>query len=238
VTLTDPSEPTCTFTAPAVTSGGKLLVFKLLVTNLGGVTASNSCFVNVSAGDEAPLANAGPGQTIIPYSIANLNASGSSDPDGKIASYKWVQISGPTAYLFNANTANAAIMVTYAGASMVFQLQVTDSFGLTTRDQCTVNVTGTVPPPVAHASLTLEGSEATLNGSGSLDPSGSALTYRWKQLSGSPVVLDDPSAETPVFMVPSDVDADDTNLVFMLTVTDTNSGLSATSKCSLTVAAQ
>jgi hypothetical protein len=236
VTLAAPTEPICTFTAPAGASGSKLLVFNLLVTDTGGVTASNSCFVNVSAGDEAPLANAGPGQTVSPYAIVNLNASGSSDPDGKIASYKWVQISGPAVRMVNANTGNSTFIAPPAGVSgvsMVFQLQVTDNFGLSTRDQCTVNVMGTVQPPVAHAAATPAGSTVTLDGSGSLDPGGSALTYRWKQLRGAPVTLSDPTAETPVFTVPSDVDADNTNLVFMLTVTDTNSGLSATSKCAV-----
>jgi hypothetical protein len=50
-----------------------------------------------------------------------------------------------------------------------------------------------------------------------------------------PVTLSDPSAATPVFTAPSDAGTD---LLFMLTVTDAASQLSATAECTVTIASQ
>jgi len=243
VALSNVSGPICTFTAPNVT-GGKLLGFRLTVTNYGGVTKSETCFVNVSASDLPPMADAGAGQTVSPYTVVTLNGSGSSDPDGNIASYQWVQISGPKVEISNAKTSNASFAAPNPGslgASLVFQLQVTDRLGLATRDQCTVNVVSSDPPPVADAgsSQTVqEGSAVALDGSDSLDPAGSAVTYRWKQIRGVPVTLSDPSVANPVFTAPFDTGADSPDLLFMLTVTDTTSQLSATAECDITIASQ
>ena len=237
--LSNPSGPICTFTAPNV-AGGELLGFKLAVTNNGGITETGACFVNVSASDDPPLANAGPGQTVSPFTIVTLNGMGSSDPDGSITSYHWVQISGPKVKISNANTGQASFVAPNPGdlgASLVFQLQVTDRLGLTTRDRCTVNVVDLDPPPVADAGSNQTAPEASavvLDGSGSLDPAGSAVTYRWKQIRGVPVTLSDPSEPTPVFTAPEDTGSDSPDLLFMLTVTNTR-GLSASSKCTVTL---
>ena len=124
------------------------------------------------------------------------------------------------------------------GASLVFQLQVTDQFGLTTRDQCTVNVVNADPPPVANAGpdqTAVAMSSVTLDGSGSYDPVNSTDSYRWKQIRGVPVTLSDPTAKTPVFTAPAASDAQSADLLFMLTVTDANDQLSATAKCVVSV---
>ena len=81
-----------------------MLAFNLKVTNKAGITGSASCLVNVSGTDQAPSANAGADQTVQPYTNVTLDGSGSSDPDGAIASYKWVQINGPSVEILNANT--------------------------------------------------------------------------------------------------------------------------------------
>ncbi|MGC9964446.1 MAG: hypothetical protein ABSE08_03480 [Syntrophobacteraceae bacterium] len=239
VALSNPFGPICTFTAPDVASG-KLLGFKLMVTNNGGVTKSDSCFVNVCRSDDPPIADAGQGQAVSPFTIVTLNGLGSSDADGKISSYKWIQISGPKVRVLGVRNSQGSFVAPNPGplgASLVFQLQVTDHFGLTTRDRCTVNAVNTDPPPIADAGpnqAALEASTVALDGSGSLDPAGSAVTYRWKQIRGVPVTLSDPSAETPVFTAPPVSDSQSADLLFMLTVTNA-SGLSASGKCTVTV---
>jgi hypothetical protein len=67
------------------------------------------------------------------------------------------------------------------------------------------------PDQVVDAAVTV-----TLDGSGSYDPDGDALTYAWAQQSGETVTLDDAAAVQPTFTSPS-VAGD---LVFRLTVSD------------------
>jgi hypothetical protein len=240
VKLSNPSASVCTFTAPNVTSG-KMLEFNLAVTNSAGIKGTAYCLVNVSGTDQAPSANAGADQIVSSYTNVTLDGSGSSDPNGTIASYRWVQIKGPRVEILNANTSIASFVAPdpgTLGASLVFRLQVTDHFGLTTRDQCIVNVVTVDQPPVANAGLDLTVaamSPVTLDGSGSYDPVNSTDSYRWKQISGTPVTLSDPTAMTPIFTAPAGSDSQNADLVFMLTVTDVTDQLSDTAKCTVTV---
>jgi hypothetical protein len=243
VKLSSRSAPECAFRAPK-TATGTVLAFNLAVTNKAGMTANASCLVNVSATDEAPLANAGAGHTVYPFTNVTLDGSGSSDPDGRIVSYKWVQINGPRVRIYNADTAHASFVAPNPGspgASLVFSLHVTDTFGLTSRDQTIVNVINAYKPPVANAGpdQTVPAlSSVVLDGSGSYDPEGSTVSYRWKQISGVPVTLSDPTAETPSFIAPANTGAQGSDLVFRLTVTDVNDQLSALAKCTVTVNSQ
>ena len=243
VKLSNPSAAICTFSAPSI-KGGKMLVFNLAVTNQSGIVANSSCIVNVSATDNAPLANAGADQTVIPHTIVTLDGTGSSDPNGTIASYSWIQIQGPHVEIQNANAAQASFVAPDPGplgASLVFRLRVFDQFGLKTRDQCTVNVVNADQPPVASAGSDQTAtamSTVALDGSGSYDPVNSTDSYRWKQISGVPVTLSDPTAVSPIFTVPAipaGSDAQSANLLFMLTVTDATDQMSATAKCVVTV---
>jgi serine protease len=76
-----------------------------------------------------------------------------------------------------------------------------------------------LPIADAGADLTVnELSTISLDGSGSRDPDGTLVEYRWSQSEGPPVELDDPGAISPLFTAPDVNDA--TTLVFTLTVTD------------------
>jgi hypothetical protein len=85
-------------TSPTVTlnnlvSGSYIL--RVLATDDDGETAFDEVTVTVFAGpvNQAPVANAGPNQTIAaPNNTTALSGSG-FDPDGSIASYKWSQFS-------------------------------------------------------------------------------------------------------------------------------------------------
>jgi large repetitive protein len=87
------------------------------------------------------------------------------------------------------------------------------------------------PPPTANAGAAQsvhKRTTVTLDGSASRDPSGRALTFSWKQTSGTSVALGGASTAKPAFTSPG-VGGD---LVFSLTV---NNGLAASSPSTVTV---
>jgi hypothetical protein len=220
-------------------------MFKLAVTNNAGLVSRATCIVNICGTDTAPLANAGADQTVHHFAIVTLDGSGSYDPGGRIVSYRWVQIGGPQVQIWNANAAQASFVAPVsdpAGASLVFSLQVMDGLGLATRDQCIVNVVEANHPPVANAGpdqTAAATASVTLDGSGSYDPAAnSADSYRWKQVRGAPVTLSDPTAINPYFTLPAYAGVQNADLLFVLTVTDAQNGLSDTAKCTVRVTSQ
>ena len=139
--------------------------------------------------NQAPTANAGPDQTVIDTDNngsqqVTLNGSGSSDPDGTIASYVWTE----------GNTqlgTGATLNVTLAVGSHTITLTVTDNGGLTATDTVVI----TVSSPAANKAPTANAGpdqtvidtdnngshQVTLNGSGSSDSDGNIVSYVWKE---------------------------------------------------------
>lgn len=84
------------------------------------------------------------------------------------------------------------------------------------------NIFGTNTPPVVEAGgdqAANGGSLVTLDGTGSLDPDGDLLSYRWIQTQGTSVILSDPSSPIPSFNAPTGLLANET-LEFGLVVND------------------
>lgn len=98
----------------------------------------------------------------------------------------------------------------------------------------TRNVTRGSSPPIADAGPDQIGVPAgikTLNGSGSYDPNGLALTYAWTQVGGPSVALSGANTKIATFSA-----APGQGYVFMLTVTNT-AGLSASARVRITTTA-
>ena len=75
-----------------------------------------------------------------------LRGSGSSDVDGQIVSYQWVQTSGPTVSLVDPTAANTTFVSPGVDATLTFELTVTDDGGKTGTDIVNVPVTDSGPP--------------------------------------------------------------------------------------------
>jgi len=193
--LSGPGSSTITNASSVTTSAGGLIagtyVFQLKATDNNNLSGTSTVTITVNpAPNQPPVANAGASQTItLPVSSASLNGSQSSDPDGTIASYSWTEVSGPSAATISgANTDTPTVSSLLAG-TYVFQLMVTDNYGLTGTAQVKVIVKPAAhQPPIANAgnnqTITLPVNSVTLDGSGSEDPDGTIVSFKWAQVSG------------------------------------------------------
>ena len=127
-----------------------------------------------------PTANAGGPYSGQPLQDIPFDGSGSSDPNGiaDIASYVW-------AFGDGASGSGVSVSHAYAGdGDYIATLTVTDTEGLSD----SANATVTIATPPANVAPTADaggpytgntGAAITLNGTGSSDPEGLALTYAW-----------------------------------------------------------
>ncbi len=225
VALSTTSQAQSTFTAPDVGVTGEALVFELQVTDKAGNTATDTCIVNVTWVNMPPVAATNADQTVAENSLVMLDGSNSADSDDGLAAYRWLQTQGPTVTLFNPASPQPSFTtpdVGPQGATLRFQLTVTDKGGLQDTAACLVTVGWINEAPVADAGpdqQVLEGSLVTLNGANSSDSDDGIAAYRWSQTDGPPVTLSDAGSARPTFSAPP-AGEQGTSLGFRLTVID------------------
>ncbi len=147
----------------------------LTVTDDGGKTDSVSHDVTPRA-NQAPVAAFSAAASGLSVSV---DGSGSSDPDGSVASYAWDFGDGATG---SGKTASH----TYAAAgSYDVKLTVTDDGGATDSVTKSVSVSAGNSKPVAAFSSSVDHLSVSLDGSGSSDPDGTVASYVWDFGDGS-----------------------------------------------------
>ena len=247
--LSSTTAATPSFTAPTQLVADVDLEFSLVVRDARGLasTAADTVTVTVAAGpNDAPTAEAGDDQGGVQEGAAvTLDGTGSSDPEGEALSYEWSQIRGtPTVRLSSTTAATPSFTAPtqlVADVDLEFSLVVRDARGLASTAADTVTVTVAAGPndaPTAEAGIdqggVQEGAAVTLDGTGSSDPEGEALSYEWSQIRGTPTVrLSSTTAATPSFTAPTQLVAD-VDLEFSLVVRDAR-GLASTAADTVTV---
>ncbi len=219
------------FTAPD--DAGNSISIQLTVTGEAGVV-QNSTTATLNLINQAPVADAGSAQLVVEGDAVTLDGTASSDIDGTITSYAWVQTAGTAATLSNANTATASFTAPNVAANttenLSFQLTVTDAYGLNNTASVVVSVEDVLVSnvtPTANAGVDQSVNEntlVTLDGTASTDD-GSIASYAWTQIAGSTVTLSSSTASQPTFTAPEVLIAGET-LSFELVVTD-NLGVSS-----------
>jgi subtilisin family serine protease len=224
VTLAGATTATPSFTAPA---GPATLTFRLTVTDARGLTATDDVTITVNG---APLVDAGEDRAVDPDVTVTLDGTGTTDPDGDDLEYLWNQDAGPIVALTGIDTATPTFVAPAGPVELTFTLTATDEGGATGTDTVTIAIGG-VPVADAGDDRTVNpATTATLDGSGSSDPDGGAVTHAWTQTDGIAVVLAGADTATPSFTAP----AGPATLTFRLTVTD-DRGLTATDDVTVTV---
>lgn len=140
------------------------------------------------------------GQTI------TLDGSGSFDPNGQITKYEWdFNNNGQP----DATGPKVSFTCPTTPGNVTIKLTVTDDAGTTATAQQTITVSQAPPPnqpPTANcgtvAGEILVGQTVRLDGSGSSDPEGKALTYQWAFVSkptDSQAVIENPTSAITTF---------------------------------------
>lgn len=153
------------------------------------------------------------------------------DPDDDSLTIFWKQIGGETVNLLpSANVAEPTFQAPEVENGKVkiltFELTVKDPYGGVDTDIIKVTVMPRNQPPTANAGsdqTAEKGDEVTLQGSGT-DPDGDPLTYRWSQIDGPIVDLDDPNSQSPTLDT-SQMSRSTGTLRYQLTVTDGFGGI-------------
>ena len=205
-TLSDPTAVGPTFVADVAGA----YTATLIVNDGTDDSAPDSAVITaqIVVGNNPPVANAGPDQNVSVGDTVVLDGSGSTDADGDALTYGW-SLSVPTGSgaTLSDPTAVGPTFVADVEGDYVAQLIVNDGTDDSAADSVVITAQA-VPgntPPVANAGPDQNvsvGDTVVLNGSGSTDADGDALTYSWSLSvpTGSGATLSDPSAVGPTFV--------------------------------------
>ncbi len=155
-------------------------VLRLVVND--GIRTGEADTVTVSTENSAPVARAGSDQTRFVGQTVSLDGRDSIDVDGDALAYTWSFTSRPAgsaAVLQNANEAVASFVIDAPG-SYVVQLVVHDGTVSSAPDSVVVSTANSKPVASAGTDISaLVGQTVRLDGRGSADADGDALTHRW-----------------------------------------------------------
>ena len=199
-TLSNPNAVNPTFIADVLGT----YVLQLVVND--GTANSTPSTVNISSGDVAPVANAGPAQSVTLGTLVTLDGTASTDSNQQPLIYHWSILSKPAnsaAALSLPTSAHPYFTVDLAG-NYVVQLIVNDGFLDSTAVAVTISTVNSVP--VANpgpSQAVIAGTNVQLSGATSTDADSDPLTYKWAiltQPAGGTAVLSSTTLVNPTFV--------------------------------------
>lgn len=159
-------------------------VFTLIVNDGKVDSAPATVTVAATVKNIIPVADAGKAQSVVTGKLVTLDGSQSYDGNGDAITYKWslsTVPAGSKASLSSASSMNPTftpdIDGNYVATLIVNDGQADSAAATVTVTSATVN-----SPPVAltgTGQTVAPGTQVTLDGSGSYDPNGDPLTYKW-----------------------------------------------------------
>jgi hypothetical protein len=191
----------------------------LTVTDGYGATATDRVVIEVTLVDQKPpIADAGSDQALLIGTAVMLDASGSTDPDGEIVKYEWLE---------DSIVLNESMVFEHIFPKGVHHitLRVTDNDGASGTDDATITTRSSMDMPEADAGANreaLEGTEIILDASRS---TGENLTYQWI-LNGTTISeermfyhLFDPGTYTVMLSVTDEYECTDTDEISVVITT-------------------
>jgi predicted esterase len=143
----------------------------------------------------APVVKLGGDKTITLPTEQVTITSNASAADGKIASYLWNQVSGPSTAVMASKTAKSTTVSKLVEGTYIFRVTVTDSNGNKDADDIKITVrskanSNSYPAVNAGADKTLQWPAHSVSLAGSAtDKDGKIVSYRWTKISGGSVTL-------------------------------------------------
>ncbi|AWV90429.1 Ig-like domain-containing protein [Bradymonas sediminis] len=200
-----------------------------ITVTIGGVTETIEVTVTEPAVVQPPVADAGADRVVNLGETVTVDASTSSDPDGRALTFTWelTSVPGGSSTLLDNSTGVQATFDPDTAGDYVVKLTVENDGGET--DTATVTITANAAPVaqaanVSQTSFGQAGVTVYLDGAGSTDleddAAGTPLSYAWvfsADPNGDAATMLDPSSPTPSF-TPSDSGT----YIVDLTVTDSN----------------
>ena len=159
-----------------------------------------------AVGNAPPKAEAGFGRTVSVGQTVVLDGSGSTEPEGKKIDFLWAFVTVPTgsAAALDDSTAVRPSFAADVAGDYVVELVVTEGPRDSVPDTVTISTTNSAPVAEAGRDQAINvGQAVRLDGAGSFDFDGDALSYAWTLVfrpAGSAATLDDLTVVQPSFV--------------------------------------
>jgi hypothetical protein len=218
IILSSDTDQKPSFTAPEV-SVDTQYSFSLVVNDGHTDSPADEVLVTVLQVNKVPVADAGTNHSANEGATVSLDGSASSDADGDALSYKWT---APPGIVLSSDTDQKPSFTApqvSADTQYTFSLMVNDGKTNSPADEVIITVLQVNKVPVANAGpdqTVNKGAVVSLDGSGSSDPDGDGLTFKWTAPAG--ITLNSDTNQKPSFTAP-DVSAD-TPYTFLLMAND------------------